>query len=349
MSTADKPILVAVTDPVLHPEAIHVATVTGRPVIDMPDPEEVNRHARRAHAVLVDSDGAGCFRSGARHPHLYLLAADPGPVDWRTAMSCHAEAAFVLPAQSPELLAALGDQTTTDTRGRVLGILGAVGGAGTSTLAAAVARELADDRPLLIDAVDKSGGLDLLLCMEDTPGARWPEVTLGRGRVELDDLRNALPRSADGITVLSAARSRITDPFTLDSGTLAAALTCVRSGSGTAVLDLPAGARGADLAVECCDLVILLVPAEVRAVAAAASLTAKFAARKTPVCTVLRHRGWSGIDVAEMERFTATDCLAELGQIAGLAKSCEIHGLPMRPPKALAVVARAAVAEFRDL
>ncbi|MBI8989912.1 septum site-determining protein Ssd [Corynebacterium meridianum] len=348
MSATDSPILVAVSDPVLHPEAVHVATVTGRPVIDTLDPKEIARHTPRVGAVLVDAGGSVHFRTGPRHPHLYLVAPDPGPVDWRAAMACHAEAALLLPAQSPELLTALGRENETSSSGRVLGILGAVGGSGASTLAAAVARELADDAPVLVDAVDRSGGLDLLLCLEDVSGVRWPEIDLGRGHVELAELRRALPRTPDGIAVLSAARSRIGDPFVLDPERLAGVLDCIRSGTGTAVVDLPAGAVGARWASNLCDLVILVVPAEVRAVAAAAALTADLAAHRTPCHTVLRHRSWSGMGVDDMERLTSTDCIAEFGQVAGLPKSCELHGLPGRTPRVLATVARAVAAELRE-
>ncbi|MCX7491979.1 septum site determining protein [Corynebacterium sp. P6129] len=349
MSATDSPILVVVSDPVLHPEAVHVATVTGRTVIDTVDPKEIARHAPRARAVLVDAGGSVHFRDGMRHPHLYLVAPDPGPVDWRAAMTCHAESALLLPAQSPELLAALGREDEISSGGRVVGVLGAVGGSGASTLAAAVARELADDALILVDAVDRSGGLDLLLCLEDAPGVRWPDVALDRGHVELADLRRALPRTPDGIAVLSTARSRLGDSFALGPERVSGVLECIRSGAGTAVVDLPAGALGARWASSLCDLVILVVPAEVRAVAAAASLTADLAAHRTPCRTILRHRGWSGMDVDDMERITSTDCIAELGRVAGLPKACELHGLPGRTPRVLASVARAVTAELREL
>ncbi|MBI8999616.1 septum site determining protein [Corynebacterium sp. CCM 9185] len=349
MSATDSPILVVVVDPVLHPEAIHVATVTGRTVIDTVDPEEIARYAPRAHAVLADADGSAQFRTGTRHPRLFLVAPDPGPVDWRAAMTCHAESAFLLPAQSPELLAAFGQGDVTPSGGRVLGVLGAVGGSGASTLAAAVARVLVDDTPILVDAVNGSGGLDLLLCLEDAPGARWPELAFDRGHVELTDLMKALPRTPDGVTVLSTTRSRIRDPFVLETGRLMAVLDCIRAGAGTAIVDLPSGHAGARWAVTLCDLVVLVVPAEVRAVAAAAALTAELAGHRTPCFTVLRHRSWSGIDATEMERLTSTDCLAELGQVANLPKSCELHGLPARLPRVLASTARAIAAELGEL
>ena len=54
-------ILVAVSDPVIHPEATHVAAATGHDVIDTIDPREITRLLPRAHAVLVDADTATAY------------------------------------------------------------------------------------------------------------------------------------------------------------------------------------------------------------------------------------------------------------------------------------------------
>ena len=100
-------IVVAVEDPVLHPEAMHVAAATGRPVVETCVPAEVVRASRSASAVLVDAATAAVF-THERRDRVFFLGLDPGPVDWRRAMECHAEHAFLLPAQAPELLAMLG-------------------------------------------------------------------------------------------------------------------------------------------------------------------------------------------------------------------------------------------------
>ncbi|WIM73169.1 hypothetical protein QP028_06080 [Corynebacterium suedekumii] len=101
-------ILVAVGDPALHPEATHVAAATGYAVMDSADPREISRLHTRARAVLVDADIAAHVSTLARRPGVYFLAADPGPVDWQAALNCHAEHAYVLPAQAAELLTELG-------------------------------------------------------------------------------------------------------------------------------------------------------------------------------------------------------------------------------------------------
>ena len=93
-------IVVAVEDPVLHPEAMHVAAATGRPVVETCVPAEVVRASRSASAVLVDAVTAAVF-THERRDRVFFLGLDPGPVDWRRAMECHAEHAFLLPAQAP--------------------------------------------------------------------------------------------------------------------------------------------------------------------------------------------------------------------------------------------------------
>ena len=172
-------IVVAVEDPVLHPEAMHVAAATGRPVVETCVPAEVGRASRSASAVLGDAATAAVF-THERRDRVFFLGLDPGPVDWRRAMECHAEHAFLLPAQAPELLAMLGRHNRARGTARTIGVMGVCGGAGTSVLAASIA--LTGAPALLIDAVPY-GGADLLLGIENTPGARWQDLNLGDGFV----------------------------------------------------------------------------------------------------------------------------------------------------------------------
>jgi Mrp family chromosome partitioning ATPase len=82
--------------------------------------------------------------------------------------------------------------------------MGGSGGVGATTLAAGLAFVAArTQRTMLIDADPRSGGLDLLLGAERTPGWRWPRLATARGH--LGDLTGQLP-SIDGIDLLSMAR-----------------------------------------------------------------------------------------------------------------------------------------------
>lgn len=360
-------ILVAVGDPVIHPEATHVAAATGHGVIDTIDPREITRLLPRAHAVLVDADTAGHVATLDRRPGIHFLAADPGPVDWQAALTCHAENAYVLPAQAAELLTALGHarapqpgrevhptagptgparagQSTPaagQAGGTLIAVCGAVGGAGTSTLAAALARTVARHHPVtLIDAGGHSGGLDLLLGLEDTPGARWPDLRLGEGTVAGADLRAALPTTPDGIAVLSAARSTLADPFCLGPEHMRPVLEALGGSPGIAVVDLPAHGPVTETVTGTCDRLALLIPAEVRAAAAAAGLVADLTRNRTAVIGIARHRGWSGLTADDLSRITRCQIAGELGQLSRLPRAVELGGLPARLPGALTATAR---------
>ncbi|KQB84492.1 hypothetical protein Cocul_01294 [Corynebacterium oculi] len=274
------------------------------------------------------------------------MVGDPGPVPHHAVVACHADRGFVIPAQATDLLRALGEATragnTQDSsRGRVVGILGVVGGAGASTLALAVAREGArHQRTVLIDAVDHSGGLDLLAGCEDTPGARWPDLHVAEGTLAAEDVVAALPRQGE-VAVLSAARGQVDEGYRLAEEELRGAVDTLRRGGYPVVLDI-AGTGDLGLAgAEVCDEVVLLCCAEVRAGARLAGLAARLRARGIAASVVLRHRGWSGLDAQDIQRLSGLHVVAELPTIAGLAKAAELGGIPARLPRAVRGVAEA--------
>ncbi|BAU94689.1 hypothetical protein N24_0427 [Corynebacterium suranareeae] len=353
MNTTHSAILIAVEDPVLHPEAMHVAAATGRPVIETTNIGDITRHFHRASAVLVDVAMASKLSNNKRRDRVFLLDSDPGPSDWKTAMAIHAEQAILLPAQASELLSALGREDTkrATTSGHVIGVVGAVGGTGTSTLAAALARKRGESATtVLIDAVPASGGIDLLLGIEDVPGARWPDVGLRRGTVHAADVLKALPRTADAVAVLSTARSNILDPFELCAADIAAAIACFLNAEQSidVIVDLPTAGLDPTILEQLTHLV-LVVPAEVRAVAAARALYLELQQFHMSITCVLRHRGWSGLDVAEVEEILGTDIVAEVGSIHRLAKSVEMHGLTGSLPRVLSSACVAVLGELAEV
>ncbi|QGU06280.1 hypothetical protein COCCU_01600 [Corynebacterium occultum] len=351
MSPAQTPILVAISNPVLHPEAIHIAAATGRKIIDTTEPAEIIRHYRRVDAVLIDADTVSGLGELPRRRHVYFLVADSGPVDWRLALGCHADNALVIPAQAAELLGALGrEKHSAEGQGKVLGITGSAGGAGASTLAVALARQARRvGEVALIDADPRAGGLDLLLGLEDVSGARWQDLSFGEGAIAVGELRAALPTSRDGITLLTGARATIADPYELSGSELISALESLRSGPELTVVDLPVGREVTEAAVEHCDRVLLLVPAEVRPVAAAAQQVARWRSRQVEVELILRHRGWSGLGVPEVENITRAEVIAELGTISRLSKQTEMQGLPENLPRPLLLAAQAGLAAVEVL
>lgn len=203
---------------------------------------------------------------------------------WRRAVDVGAERVVFLPDAEPWLVQALADAVeATDRAGLVVAALGGRGGAGATTLAVALAQAGARRglRTLLVDGDPLGGGVDLVLGAEEDGGLRWPDLTATRGRLPAAAVTDALPQR-DGIAVLSWDRGAATQ---LPVAAVEAVLDAGRRACDLVVVDL---ARALDdvanevLAAATCAL--LVVPAEVRATAAAA----RVAARAGLLCRDLR-------------------------------------------------------------
>lgn len=367
-------LLLAISDAVLHPEVSHIAAATGCEVFESTDPAEILRLLPRAEALIIDAASANELHAHARshgveipsRQRIFHVTSEPGPIDYRSALRCHAEEAFLLPSQAPELLAALGKHRLAQSRGRVaqqnqcVAISGAVGGSGVSTLSAAVARTAAAETRYqhisLLDAVEYSGGLDLLLGIEDTPGIRWPDLSLGEGHIDYAALDQAIPHSSyDHIGVLSQARSSIAGAAQLKEQvpSIRRVIHAIREAESTAlgVLDCPSILGQADnplaqLIAEEAQLLVLVVPAEIRAVAAAAGRLAELTSSGIHPLLVLRHRSWSGLGRKEVEDILQAEVLVELGHIQRLSKTTELQGLPQALPKPLVHASRSILAQL---
>ncbi|WP_293821424.1 septum site-determining protein Ssd [uncultured Corynebacterium sp.] len=343
-------IVVAIGDEALRAEAVHAAAATSHDVLTVTDPRDIPRSLPGAYAVLVDSLMARVV-AAAQRTHtasmpVLFLAADPGPIDYEAALVCHAESAFIIPAQVKELLASIaaaGAPQETRPGSTTIAVVGASGGVGSSTFAAALARTqcATDGRALLVDAHPYSGGLDLLLGVEAEPGARWPELTVGDGSIDAADLYRALPSAPDGVAVLSAARSTVADPFQLEKDLLARVVGAAHAGEGLCVVDCTP-----ETIPDACTHVVVLVAAEVRSAAAAAQLLVQLDAARRRCVVVLRQRQWASLSAAEVERIIHSTVLAELPTLRGLTRAVEIGGLPQRLPASLRKAASAVLEEF---
>jgi secretion/DNA translocation related CpaE-like protein len=149
-----------------------------------------------------------------------------------------------------------------------IGVLAGCGGAGASVFAAVLAWCAAAEagRAFLIDCDPLGGGIDVLLGCERAAGSRWSQVRLRGGNLDPAVLRDCLPRWQQ-VSVLA-----VDDPTMLDPDALGQ-LADAAAQAGPVVLDLarwPSPIRTA--ALGCCDLIVLVTPAEVRAVTASAAI-----------------------------------------------------------------------------
>lgn len=297
------PILIVSADRRLTHEAHHVAVATGKPVLAC-DPFNDSRglaglipHLERAHALIADAASLELLKqSGAKVPRacalVYLEASNAQP-DWELAIKAGAQAVCLLPEDAEELLKLLGAPDESQP-GLLIGVISAVGGAGTSTLAALLARQLAEFSPLLIDAHPAGGSLDLLLGLENSAGIRWSELnTLDLGAIDAKDLRESLPHTSDGIAVLTHLRGdQALNPATLAGGAVAGvgavevgagwetvvatAAAAIRRDGCLGIVDFPScwlaapGALAGMLQRIPMDALIVAVPLDIRSIAATA-------------------------------------------------------------------------------
>lgn len=272
--------------------AMRACAVAGVSSVPVTDQVQVARAWRSATAVLVAASAhswaAGLPRR-ARVAVLHDTAASELDA-WRLAVGVGAETVFA-PDQEPrrlvEWVALAGEPVGSPAV--VVGVAGACGGAGASTLAAALAlRAEAPSTVTLIDADPTGGGIDVLLGIEKSPGTRWPDLRGSRGVVAASVLAEALPR-ADAVAVLSWVAAG-GPPLPVEA--MDAVLSAAVRGSDLVVVDLPRGAdAAADHAASRASHVVLVVPASVRAVAAGASALARWSDAGAEVGLVVRHPG----------------------------------------------------------
>jgi len=229
------------------------------------DAELVAEPWREAGVVLIADDQAERLAERAL-PHregVYLVGRDRRRlVSWSAPLSAQV---IPLPEGAAWLGAVLADGTSR-ARAPVVAVLGGSGGAGASTLAAALA-QLGAERPggaALVDVDPLGGGIDLLLGAEQVRGWRWPGLHAAEG--QLGDLRPHLP-VVDGVSVVSMARGAVLD---LAGEPLAAVVGGLRAWHSLVVLDpgrslVPASRE----AIRLSGRQLLVVAGGVRGVAAA--------------------------------------------------------------------------------
>ena len=206
-------------------------------------------------------------------------------------------------------------------RGFVVAVTGARGGCGSTTLACTLALSAARRglATLLVDGDELGGGVDLVLGIEDVPGARWPDVS--RRGLTLGELPAIdLGRRGAELRVLSHARSTGSSDFDIGDAAKAAA-----DAVDLVVLDAPR--RRDDPAAAEADAVVLVVPAEVRACAAAAASPASWAGRPR-VHLVVRGPAPGGLDAETIASALTLPLVATLAHEPRLAAIVEAGRLP---------------------
>lgn len=166
-------------------------------------------------------------------------------------------------------LALPGARPDERTGALVVGVVGARGGVGASTFAALLARRLSvRTSTVLVDLVVGTG-IEVLLGLEDRPGARWPDLAGVTADVAGEQVLDLLPRWG-ACAALSADRAR---PAPADGPVVDAVLGVLAQVCGAIVLDLDrAAVLGGRAPTGLCDLMVLVTPRDVVGLAGAVAL-----------------------------------------------------------------------------
>jgi len=268
------------------------------------------------------------------------VGASPHESVWRHAVSLGAEHVVLVPEGEAWLVDHLADAGGGGSReGTVIAFRGSRGGAGTSTLAAAVALAASNAglSTVLIDADRESGGIDCALGIENVPGLRWPELSQTAGRVAAGALGEVLPVS-EGVSVLSWTREATPDvarPAALS------VLEAASRGFDLVVVDLPrASTDFADEVVRRAHHVFLVVPREVRSVASAARAVEVMGAQTPSLSLVTRGPSAAGIDSHSVADLLQRELVADVRTESWVAAAIE-RGDSLAPRGSLAKAAKA--------
>ncbi len=323
--------LAVTADPDVLDDLLRLAATAGTELEVAPDAAGARRAWTTAPLVVVGPDAAaGC--AVARLPRRDGVVLVGGDLDdagvWETAVMVGAERVVFLPDAEPWLTDALADAADGSVReAPLVAVVGGRGGAGATSLACALAVTAARSgrNALLVDGDPLGGGIDLCFGAEQDPGLRWADLGGTRGRVPAAALAEALPRMQD-LSVLSWGRGTAPE---LEPDAVRAVLQAGRRSSALVVVDLPRALDEAGRVVlEQATVVLLLVPAEVRAAAAAARVAATVGLVCRDLRLVVRGPGPSGLDAAELSRVLGLPLAGVLRPEPGIDRALERGEVP---------------------
>jgi len=328
--------LVLTTDDELLDDLLRLGAAAGVLPDVAPDATSARRKWDGAPLILIGLDAVDAVldRHPRRRPGIVLVSRDrDGAGVWERALRLGAEQVLALPDQQDALLEIL--TSALDGRSRpapIVAVIGGRGGSGASTLAAALALVASDAGlvPLLVDADPLGGGLDLLLGVESMDGPRWPDLAGASGRLAGSSLRQALPR-VGAVSFLSWHRG---PPIDAPVEATRSVLLAGQRSHDLVVVDLP---RSFDPAAEevaaRATLTVLVVPPEVRGIAAASAVCSRLSTFASRVGVVVPGPRRSRLDAASVAATVDLPLLAELRHERAVTEAIENGISPFRVPR----------------
>ncbi|GAA2369845.1 septum site-determining protein Ssd [Gordonia cholesterolivorans] len=323
-------VLLVLAQESLHDDLARCSAAAGFAMV-VGDPARCRHQWLRAAAVVADSAALDVL-AGQELPRRDGLFAVSGAGDdarlWRSGLVLGADGGFVLPEEEAALVATLSRAREPRRHpARAVAVVPGHGGAGASTLAAAVALVAARTTGVLLLDVDQAGaGADLLLGIESEPGLRWSDVNGETGSIGGAALRSAVPRTR-GVGVLSAGREQ---PSSLRPETVLAALDASRGAGDAVVADVgrEPGPVTAGI-VDSVDLTVVVTTATVAAVAATRRTLDRLLREREPLLLV-RGPSPSGLTAPQVADAVGLELLGGFRADASLPGRCEAGGLTLR-------------------
>ena len=334
----DRP-LVVTSDPGLLDEMLRLCAAAGVEASVAHDVAAARLSWVHPPLVVVGADIAAALAGGRLPPRPDVVVVDvsgsgAGDEAWESATALGAPLVAV-PAGQSWLVDRLGSATgATSGAGCTVAVVAARGGGGATVLSVALATEAARSglECLLVDGDPMGAGIDLVLGAEHAEGLRWPDLVGAGGRMDGAALLEALPQ-VDGLAVLSTSplstspADGVPVPADAMRSVLAAAARCC----DLVVVDLPRHLDGAaQQAVAAATVTLLVVPAEVRAVAAASRVATAVTGLCADVRLVVRGPAPSGLSPEEVATALALPAAAWLPPEPGLDARLDRGAAPGR-------------------
>lgn len=277
--------------------------------------ERVDRDGDRASGAGGAVSDAAAGRVGTGGSRVVRVGSDRDPGD--------DDEVIRLPSGTGDLVGVLLAPVPTRA-GAVVVVVGAVGGCGASTLAAAMAvRAAPSHRTLLVETDPHGTGVDLLLGTEDHSGLRVEDVRADLGGPDPDALWGAAPEVLPGLRVLARSRSRPADadPAPAPDGG-PGAVRAHRAGGGLAVSD-SGGSEDCGPVRDEADLVVVVTRADLQG-----AVAARRAVRRSPGAALVIRTGRGdplhAADVAGSVGAQRWHVLPEIGSVRRAAGAGEL-------------------------
>lgn len=328
-----RPLLVTADADVLE-ELLRLAATGGTEVDVATDAGAARGRWLGAACVVVAADAAaGCVRARLpRRAEVLLLGADLDDAGvWQLGVKVGAERVVFLPEDEDDLVNRFADAAEGGhgPDGAVVAVVGGRGGAGATTLACALALTgaRAGRSTLLVDGDPLGGGVDLVFGGEADSGLRWRDLGSTQGRVPPAAFAGALPRMS-GLSVLSWDRGAAA---AVPAEAMTTVLGAGRRAHDLVVVDLPRTLdEAARVVLGAARCVLLIVPAEVRAAAAAGRVAASLGMFCRDLRVVVRGPAPCGLEGRAVADALGLPLVGQLRQEPGLDVDLERGDAPAR-------------------